>query len=97
MSDHTEMFFSVMLFSFTVQYPNVVRIDCAEFSCQEPCSLIRQSQSFSNYKHHTSFKSLTMVNPNGAISFPSDSDKQIGFVSTIRRKVTNKKLNSRYS
>ena len=47
-------------------------VDCTEFFCQMPRSYARQGNLFSSYKHHTTFKCLIAVNPNGAASFVSD-------------------------
>ena len=39
------------------KYPNTrVIIDCTELYIQRPSSLVSQSETFSNYKHHNTFK-----------------------------------------
>ncbi|XP_078029682.1 uncharacterized protein LOC144466498 [Epinephelus lanceolatus] len=64
--------------------PNVrVIIDCTELRCETPSSLILQSETFSSYKNHTTFKGLIGIAPSGMITFISKlytgsiSDKEI--------------------
>lgn len=47
-------------------------VDCTEFFCQMPRNYARQGNLYSSYKHHTTFKCLIAVNPNGAACFISD-------------------------
>ena len=47
-------------------------VDCTEFFCQMPRNYAQQGNLYSSYKHHTTFKCLIAVNPNGAASFVSD-------------------------
>lgn len=47
-------------------------IDCTEFYVQMPRNLSRQSNLFSNYKHHHTFKCLIAVAPNGTAVFVSE-------------------------
>lgn len=47
-----------------------VILDCTEIRCQTPSSLLLQSEVFSNYKSHCTFKALGMA-PHGAITFVS--------------------------
>ncbi|CAG9813048.1 unnamed protein product [Phaedon cochleariae] len=60
-----------------------VIIDCTEFYCQTPSNFEHQSNLYSSYKAHTTFKVLIGCTPNGAISFVSDlfegsiSDKEL--------------------
>lgn len=60
-----------------------VILDCTEMRCQTPSSLLLQSELFSQYKSHTTFKGLIGVAPHGAISFVSSlysgsvSDKEL--------------------
>ncbi|XP_006819862.1 uncharacterized protein LOC102808184 [Saccoglossus kowalevskii] len=67
-----------------VQYPTTrIIIDCTELFVEVPTSLLAQSQTWSNYKHHNTFKALVGISPNGAVTFFSDlyggriSDKEI--------------------
>ncbi|KAL6470604.1 hypothetical protein MHYP_G00217230 [Metynnis hypsauchen] len=48
-----------------------VILDCTELRCQTPSSLLLQSEVFSNYKSHCTFKALTGMAPHGAITFVS--------------------------
>lgn len=48
-----------------------VIIDCTEVRCQMPSSLQLNGELFSNYKHHTTLKSLIGISPGGAITFIS--------------------------
>ena len=58
-------------------------IDCTEFFVQMPRNLARQSNLYSNYKHHHTFKCLIAVAPNGTGVFVSQlyegaiSDREI--------------------
>lgn len=53
-------------------YPNTrVIIDCTEVFVQVPSSLKAQSQTWSNYKHHNTFKVLVAISPNGQVTFVS--------------------------
>ena len=47
-------------------------IDCTEFFCQTPRDYARQGNVYSSYKHHTTFKALIAVTPNGSACFISD-------------------------
>ncbi|XP_046364948.2 uncharacterized protein LOC124141094 [Haliotis rufescens] len=65
-------------------YPNTrVVIDCTELFTEKPYSIGKQSQMYSHYKSHITFKALVGVTPNGVVSFVSDlwsgsiSDRQI--------------------
>ena len=66
------------------KYPDLrIIIDCTEIYIQKSSSLLNQNLTFSNYKHHNTFKFLIGITPSGVISFVSDawggrvSDKQI--------------------
>jgi hypothetical protein len=74
----------IMPSAFKMKYPSVrVIIDCTEVFIQRSTSLINQSLTFSNYKHHTTIKFLVGITPSGVISFVSEgwpgktSDRQI--------------------
>ncbi|XP_076834484.1 uncharacterized protein LOC143480597 isoform X1 [Brachyhypopomus gauderio] len=60
-----------------------VILDCTELRCQTPSSLLLQSEVFSSYKSHCTFKGLVGMAPHGAVTFVSAlyagsiSDKQI--------------------
>ncbi|XP_002740602.1 uncharacterized protein LOC100368694, partial [Saccoglossus kowalevskii] len=67
-----------------VQYPTTrIIIDCTELFVEVPTSLLAQNQTWSNYKHHNTFKAMVGISPNGAVTFISDlyggriSDKEI--------------------
>ena len=69
---------------FQKKYPSVrVILDCTEIFVQRSSKLVNQSVTFSNYKHHATFKFLIGITPSGIISFVSEawggrvSDKQI--------------------
>ncbi|XP_061165646.1 uncharacterized protein LOC133174549 [Saccostrea echinata] len=69
---------------FKKKYPSVrVILDCTEIFVQRSSSLVNQNATFSNYKHHTTFKFLIGITPSGVISFVSEGwggrvpDKQI--------------------
>ena len=60
--------------SFKRKYKSTrVIIDCTEIFIQKSSSLINQSLTFSNYKHHNTLKFLVGITPNGVISFVSDA------------------------
>ena len=74
----------IMPSAFKMKYPSVrVIIDCTEVFIQRSSSLINQSLTFSNYKHHTTIKFIVGITPSGVISFVSEgwsrktSDRQI--------------------
>ncbi|XP_041639630.1 uncharacterized protein si:cabz01071907.1 [Cheilinus undulatus] len=68
-----------------LQYCPKVRviIDCTELRCETSSSLTLQSETFSSYKNHTTFKGLIGIAPCGVITFISKlytgsiSDKEI--------------------
>ncbi|XP_078679317.1 uncharacterized protein LOC144914967 [Branchiostoma floridae x Branchiostoma belcheri] len=70
--------------SFRKTYPKTrVIIDCTEIKVQTPSSKVLNSEIYSNYKSHTTFKSLVGITPCGVVSFVSTlytgaiSDKEI--------------------
>ena len=58
-------------------------LDCTELFIQRPSAMLAQSETWSDYKHHNTWKLLVGVTPNGQVTFLSDiwgghvSDKQI--------------------
>lgn len=46
-------------------------IDCTEVYVEVPSSMFAQSQTWSNYKHHNTFKVLVGISPNGQVIFVS--------------------------
>ncbi|XP_048737564.2 uncharacterized protein LOC125652413 [Ostrea edulis] len=62
-----------MPLSFKSKYSSVrVILDCTELFIQKSSSLVNQSMTFSNYKHHTTVKFLVGITPSGVISFVSE-------------------------
>jgi hypothetical protein len=47
------------------------RRDCTEIFVQTPSSLENQSQTYSNYKSHSTFKALVGISTTGAVVFIS--------------------------
>ena len=83
---HRNVLVSHMPKDFKEKYPNnVCIIDCTELKIQVPSSLVKQSQSYSNYKSTNTLKSLVGVDAKGGFIFISQlytgsiSDKQIVF------------------
>ncbi|GAA6223191.1 uncharacterized protein LOC108878250 isoform X1 [Lates japonicus] len=60
-----------------------VILDCTELRCQTPSSLLLQSEVFSTYKSHCTFKAVVGMSPHGALTFVSAlfegsmSDKEV--------------------
>lgn len=48
-----------------------VVLDCTEIYCQTPSSLLLQSEVYSTYKSHTTFKAMIGIAPHGVITFVS--------------------------
>lgn len=69
-------------------------LDCTELHCQTPDSLLLQSEVFSKYKSHSTFKGLIGIAPHGPVMFISPlyegsiSDREIlkqsGLVSLLK-------------
>ena len=66
------------------KYPTTrIIIDGTEIFTQCPSSMNTQSQTWSNYKHHNTWKALVGISPNGAVTFVSKlwtgrvSDKEL--------------------
>ena len=49
-----------------------VILDCTELRCQTPLSLLLQSEVFSNYKSHCTFKALIGMAPHSVVTFLSE-------------------------
>ena len=69
---------------FKITYPKTrVILDCTEVKVQTPSSKVLNSESYSNYKSHATFKGLVGITPSGSVSFVSVlytgsiSDKEI--------------------
>ena len=55
---------------FKAKYPKTrVILDCTEFKCQMPSSLLLNTRLFSSYKNHTTVKGVVGIAPSGAITF----------------------------
>ena len=53
-------------------YPSTrIIIDCTEIFIEIPSSMKSQSQTWSQYKHHNTWKALVGISPNGAFTFVS--------------------------
>ena len=70
--------------AFKETYPSTrCIIDCTELFCQRPSSLSTQSNMYSQYKSHVTYKGLLGIAPSGSITFISQlyegsiSDKEI--------------------
>ncbi|KAI8514530.1 hypothetical protein Bbelb_071210 [Branchiostoma belcheri] len=60
-----------MPFEFS-KYPTTrIIIDCTEIFIEVPSAMLAQSQTWSNYKHHNTWKALLGISPNGMITFVS--------------------------
>lgn len=66
------------------EYPTTrIILDCSEIFIQRPSAMLAQCETWSEYKHHNTWKVLVGVTPNGQVSYLSDlwggrvSDKQI--------------------
>jgi len=88
---------------FKEKWPNKVAIiDCTELKIQVPSSLVKQSQSYSNYNSTNTLKGLVGVDAKGGFLFASQlytgsiSDKQIvhriGFIKLLQQKLSFKEV-----
>lgn len=60
--------------SFSENYPQATCIiDCTEIFVQRPKNFRKRSQTYSNYKHHNTYKVLYCIAPNGYVMFVSKS------------------------
>uniref|UniRef100_A0A3P9JQ83 DDE Tnp4 domain-containing protein n=1 Tax=Oryzias latipes TaxID=8090 RepID=A0A3P9JQ83_ORYLA len=58
--------------TFNKNYPKATCIiDCTEVFVQRPKNLRKRSQTYSNYKHHNTYKLLYCIAPNGYVMFVS--------------------------
>ena len=69
---------------FKLTYPNTcVILDCTEIKVQTPSSKVFNSEFYSSYKSHTTYKGLVGISSNGSVTFVSSlfqgsvSDKEI--------------------
>ena len=59
--------------SFKQSYPTTrIIIDCTEIRVEMPSSLLVNTELFSSYKNHQTFKALVGIAPSGAITFISE-------------------------
>ncbi len=79
-----EVVLKTMPESFKESYPNTrIIIDCTEIRVEMPSSLLVNTELFSSYKNHQTFKALLGIAPSGAITFISElytgniSDREI--------------------
>lgn len=69
--------------SFALYPTTRIILDCTEVFIEIPSSMAAQSETWSNYKHHNTYKVLVGVSPNGVCTFVSNlwggrvSDKEI--------------------
>ena len=62
----------IMPTCFIEHYPKATCIiDCTEIFVQRPKNLRKRSQTYSNYKHHNTYKILYCIAPNGYVMFTS--------------------------
>lgn len=77
-----EIFAQAEGFQSTIPNTRVI-LDCREVRVLTPSAKVLNSQTYLNYKSHTTFKGLIVITPNGAVCFVSKlftgniSDKDI--------------------
>ena len=81
---------------------NVIIIYATEINIQVPSSLQKQSETYSNYKGHTTLQCLICVDPRGGVMFGSQlyggsiSDKEIvrrsGFLEILKQKLQTSEI-----
>lgn len=80
---------------FSAYSDTQVILDCTELRCQTPSSLVLQSEVFSHYKSHCTFKAMVGMSPHGALTFISSlfegsmSDKEVFHQSGIKNLLTH--------
>ncbi|XP_045165921.1 uncharacterized protein LOC123529598 [Mercenaria mercenaria] len=100
---HRDIISKHMTHDFKKQYPNVMLIiDCTELKIQMPSSLVRKSQTYSDYKSANTYKGLVGVDSRGGIMFVSHlytggiSDKVIcqrsGLFDLLKQKIETGEL-----
>ena len=100
---HRNVIIDNMPTEFKKKYPtNIIIIDCTEIKIQTPSSLLKQSQSYSNYKSTNTLKSLIGVDAKGGIMYVSHlytgsiSDKEIvarsGFLQLLEHKLADQEI-----
>lgn len=47
-------------------------LDCTEILIPRPSAMLAQSETWSDYKHHNTWKQLVGITPNGQVTFLSD-------------------------
>ena len=79
-----EVIINTMPADFKEKYPYTrVIIDCTKVKCQMPNRLLLNSEMFSAYKNHVTFKGLVGIAPSGVVTFVSQlctgsiSDREI--------------------
>lgn len=69
---HRNILFENYSIEFKKKYPNVIgSMNATEFFIQTPSSLVKQSQTYSQYNRHNTIKGLIIVDGNGVIIFTS--------------------------
>ena len=95
---HRDVIIEQMPSKFKEEYPStMIIIDCTELKIECPSSLLKQSETYSNYKSTNTVKGLVGVDAKGGIMYVSHlytgliSDKEIvkrsGFMKLLKRKI----------